>query len=170
MLADYFDYIAGTSTGAIIAAGLSLGWPVERLRRLYALNGEEMFDKALLLRRYLIFVPRVRKPLKLCLFLLKVFWDIVVANLHVARLVLGPKERLNPAFLEVPMVIEDEFLLATLACIISLTPGTVSAGLTPDRKTLLLHALDAPDIKALVAELKHRYEAPLLEIFECSPT
>ena len=30
--------------------------------------------------------------------------------------------------------------------------------------------LDAPDIKALVAELKHRYEAPLLEIFECSPT
>ncbi|MCG2620513.1 patatin-like phospholipase family protein [Arthrobacter sp. I2-34] len=52
VLADYFDYIAGTSTGAIIAAGLSLGWPVERLRRLYALNGEEMFDKALLLRRY----------------------------------------------------------------------------------------------------------------------
>ena len=133
--------------------GLFLGWVIP-----------------LLLRRYLIFVPRVRKPLKLCLFLLKVFWDIVVANLHVARLVLGPKERLNPAFLEVPMVIEDEFLLATLACIISLTPGTVSAGLTPDRKTLLLHALDAPDIKALVAELKHRYEAPLLEIFECSPT
>lgn len=52
VLADYFDYIAGTSTGAIIAAGLSLGWPVDRLRRLYALNGEEMFDKAFLLHRY----------------------------------------------------------------------------------------------------------------------
>ena len=133
--------------------GLFLGWAIP-----------------LLLRRYLIFVPRVRKPLKLCLFLLKVFWDIVVANLHVARLVLGPKERLNPAFVEVPMVIEDEFLLATLACIISLTPGTVSAGLTPDHKTLLLHALDVTDIEALIAELKERYEAPLQEIFECSPT
>lgn len=52
VLADYFDYIAGTSTGAIIAAGLSLGWPVERLRTLYAMNGEEMFDRAFLLHRY----------------------------------------------------------------------------------------------------------------------
>ena len=52
VLADYFDYIAGTSTGAIIAAGLALGWPVDRLRRLYAMNGEDMFDRAVLLRRY----------------------------------------------------------------------------------------------------------------------
>ena len=133
--------------------GLFLGWAIP-----------------LLLRRYLIFVPRVRKPLRLCLFLLKVFWDIVVANLHVARLVLGPKSRLNPAFVEVPMALKDEFLLATLASIISLTPGTVSAGLTPDHKTLLLHALDVPDIDALVVEIKKRYEAPLLEVFECSPT
>ena len=133
--------------------GLFLGWAIP-----------------LLLRRYLIFVPRVRQPLALCLFLLKVLWDIVVANLHVARLVLGPKSRLNPAFVEVPMELKDEFLLATLASIISLTPGTVSAGLTPDHKTLLLHALDVPDIDALVVEIKKRYEAPLLEVFECSPT
>jgi predicted acylesterase/phospholipase RssA len=29
VLADYFDYIAGTSTGGIIAAGLSIGMPVQ---------------------------------------------------------------------------------------------------------------------------------------------
>lgn len=136
-----------------VLLGLFLGWGIP-----------------LLIGRYLIFVPRVRKPLQLCLFVLKVFWDIVIANLHVARLVLGPEKRLNPAFVEMPMEIEDEFLLATLACIISLTPGTVSAGLTPDHKTLLLHALDVTDIEALIAELKERYEAPLQEIFECSPT
>ena len=50
-LSDYFDYIAGTSSGAILATCLSLGWPVERVRRFYETRAEEMFDKASLLRR-----------------------------------------------------------------------------------------------------------------------
>ena len=35
VLSDYFDYFAGTSTGAMIAAGLALGWSAEDLRTLY---------------------------------------------------------------------------------------------------------------------------------------
>ncbi|TBU95500.1 Na+/H+ antiporter subunit E [Stutzerimonas kirkiae] len=122
----------------------------------------------LLTRNFLLDVPPVRKPFKLCLFVLMVFYDIVVANLHVARLVLGPRKNLNPAFVVVPMAIENGFLLAALTSIISLTPGTVSAGLSPDHRTLLLHGLDVTDADALVAGVKKRYEAPLLEIFECS--
>lgn len=124
----------------------------------------------LLTRNFLLDVPSVRKPLLLCRFMLRVFCDIVVANLHVAKLVLGPRSRLNPAFVEVPMAIENNFVLAVLASIVSLTPGTVSAGLSADHKTLLLHGLDVPDVQALIDEVKSRYEAPLLEIFECLPT
>ena len=119
---------------------------------------------------FLLHVPRVRKPLGLLLFIGKVFYDIVVANLQVVKLVLGPKSRLKPAFVEVPVKIEDEFVLSTLACIISLTPGTVSASLSSDHKTLLVHGLDVPDRDELVAAVKSRYETPLLEIFECSKT
>ena len=50
-LSDYFDYIAGTSTGAILASGLSLGWSVDRLRSFYETRAEEMFDKSFLLKR-----------------------------------------------------------------------------------------------------------------------
>lgn len=50
-LSDYFDYIGGTSTGAIIAAGLSLGMPVQKLLDFYQQKGEAMFDKAFLLNR-----------------------------------------------------------------------------------------------------------------------
>lgn len=53
VLGDYFDYVAGTSTGAIIATCISLGMPMERIREFYQANGEAMFDKAWLHRRHL---------------------------------------------------------------------------------------------------------------------
>jgi patatin-like phospholipase/acyl hydrolase len=52
VLADYFDYVGGTSTGAIIATCLSLGWRVDKIRRFYEQSGADMFDRASLLRRF----------------------------------------------------------------------------------------------------------------------
>jgi len=52
VLSDYFDYVAGTSTGAIIAAGLARGMTVRALLDLYTRHGEEMFDRASILRQY----------------------------------------------------------------------------------------------------------------------
>src|SRR6185503_15552889 len=52
LLSDYFDYIAGTSTGAIIAACLSLGMRVADITKFYVDSGPDMFDKANLLERY----------------------------------------------------------------------------------------------------------------------
>jgi patatin-like phospholipase/acyl hydrolase len=49
-LADYFDYVAGTSTGAIIAAGISLGMSVGEILDLYLKNGSDIFDKASIVR------------------------------------------------------------------------------------------------------------------------
>jgi len=51
-LADEFDYIGGTSTGAIIATCLSLGMSVAEVRAFYRDSGTAMFDKASLLRRF----------------------------------------------------------------------------------------------------------------------
>ncbi len=51
VLADYFDYISGTSTGAIIAACLSLGWSVDKIRDFYIESGAKMFDKASFLKK-----------------------------------------------------------------------------------------------------------------------
>jgi patatin-like phospholipase/acyl hydrolase len=51
VLADYFDYIAGTSTGAIIATCLSLGMRVDAIRKFYIESGPAMFNRAGLLRK-----------------------------------------------------------------------------------------------------------------------
>lgn len=45
VLADYFDYIGGTSTGAIIATGLALGRPVAELQRAYETLGRRVFRR-----------------------------------------------------------------------------------------------------------------------------
>jgi uncharacterized protein len=45
-LADYFDFIAGTSTGAIIASCLSLGMAVQELQDLYRTSAALMFAKS----------------------------------------------------------------------------------------------------------------------------
>ena len=47
-LSHYFDLIAGTSTGAIIAATLALGWKVEEIRSRYMMLGERVFTRSLL--------------------------------------------------------------------------------------------------------------------------
>lgn len=52
VLGDYFDYIAGTSTGAIIAAGLARGMTADELQTLYVEHGRDMFDHAFLLERW----------------------------------------------------------------------------------------------------------------------
>jgi hypothetical protein len=51
VLADDFDYIAGTSTGGIIAAGLSFGKSVSELMDFYNDSGPKMFEKEWLLKR-----------------------------------------------------------------------------------------------------------------------
>ncbi|AGI23347.1 Na+/H+ antiporter subunit E [Pseudomonas sp. MT3] len=124
----------------------------------------------LLCRNLLLSAPRIRRPGLLLRFLGLVLYDIVLANLQVARLVLGPRSRLQPGFVEIPLELTDDLAITILASVITLTPGTVSADLSDDRRTLLVHGLDVPDPQALAADIKARYEAPLKEVFECSAT
>ncbi len=50
-LSHYFDYIAGTSTGGIIAAGLARGMAVAEIMDFYETAGAQMFERASLIER-----------------------------------------------------------------------------------------------------------------------
>jgi multicomponent K+:H+ antiporter subunit E len=92
--------------------------------------------------------------------------DIVLGSFHVAYLILKGPARLRPAFVEVPLALKTDLAISLLANTISLTPGTVSANLSGDKRTLIVHTLDTGDAAALVAEIKQRYETPLQRVFE----
>jgi predicted acylesterase/phospholipase RssA len=51
-LCHYFDYVGGTSTGAIIAAGLARGMSAKDLLDFYQKTGPAMFDKQFILKRW----------------------------------------------------------------------------------------------------------------------
>ena len=95
-----------------------------------------------------------------------VLWDIVVSNITVARLVLGPMSRMQPAWVPVPLTLTNPTAIALLATIITTTPGTVSCTIDEERREILVHALNCDDQAQMAADIKTRYEAPLLAIFE----
>lgn len=97
---------------------------------------------------------------------LVVFFDIVASAWTVAKQILGPEDRIRPGFVWVPLTIRDPYGKASLASIITMTPGTLSVDLSPDHRHLLVHALHIDDPAGLIAEIKSRYEGPLMAIFD----
>lgn len=107
----------------------------------------------------------IRKPLTLAKFTVIVLWDILIANVMVAKLILGNKDKLKPGFITINLDIEHPLGISLLANTISLTPGTVSCDLSTDRRQLLVHGLHIEDQQTTINEIKQRYEKPLMEVF-----
>ncbi|MEW6694239.1 MAG: Na+/H+ antiporter subunit E [Pseudomonadota bacterium] len=143
--------LAGSVAPVHWLAALAIGWAVPRL-----------------VRAFLGPANRIAWGPALGLTL-RVLWDIVVANVAVARLVLGPTQRLRPAWLRVPLASRHPLVNSLLASIVTTTPGTVSAVVDEQRGVLWVHALDCPDAAAAVREIQQRYEGPLLRIFGVTP-
>ena len=108
----------------------------------------------------------IRRPLTLLAFIIIVLKDILVANFIVAGLILRGPRRLKPAFIKLPLELESDLAISLLSNTICLTPGTVSAQLSRDRRYLLVHTLNTDDSEALLHTIKQRYERPLKEVFE----
>ncbi len=112
----------------------------------------------------------IRRPLRVVEYLALVTWDVVVANLQVAAIILGPLSRLRPAFVRVPLDIRTDFAVTVLASTVTLTPGTVSVEIEDDGaggRTLVVHALLCLDPESMTRIIKQRYERRLKEILEC---
>ena len=108
----------------------------------------------------------IRRPLVAVRLLLVVLWDIVVSNIQVAKLILGRESKIHPGFLWLPLDVRTPHATATLAGIITMTPGTLSTEVSADNRHLLVHCFSLDDEAGTIAQIKQRYEAPLKEIFE----
>jgi len=111
--------------------------------------------------------PKLGKPLKIAEYILVVLWDIVVANVQVAMIILFKRNRdIRSAWITVPLDLTAPEAITVFAGTITMTPGTVSAMLSADGAAILVHALHVDDPDAARDAMKHRYERRLKEIFQ----
>lgn len=108
-----------------------------------------------------IYFRKLWLSLQLIAFFLK---ELVVANWTVARLVIRPRLRVRPGIIAFPLELEGDLEITLLANLITLTPGTLSIDLSPDRKTLYIHTLDIEDAEEEKRKIKQGFERYLKEI------
>ena len=85
-------------------------------------------------------------------------WDLVIASVGVARIVLSPRIRTHPAIIVVPVALDRPWAVALFAYFTSLTPGSTCLHVSDDRRELYLHVLDSHDAEATAARFKRLYE------------
>jgi len=110
--------------------------------------------------------PKVARPLKIVAYFLIVLWDIVVANVQVAAIILFKREKdIRSAWITLPLEVTSPEAITVLAGTITMTPGTVSAMLSADGSAILVHTLHTDDPDGVRDGIKDRYERRLKEIF-----
>ena len=111
--------------------------------------------------------PRLRSLPRIVEYMAVVLWDIVMANIQVAGIILFKRNaNTRPAWISIPLELHPPEAITVLAGTITMTPGTVSSDLAADGHSLLVHCLHAPDPDAVRDQIKARYERRLKEIFE----
>ncbi len=106
------------------------------------------------------YFERVFKILGLVGFFL---YDLLMSSLRVLWDVLTPELKTQPGIIAVPLDAETDTEILLVANLITLTPGTLSLDVSPDRRTLYVHAMFIDDAEELKADLKAGMELKVLE-------
>ncbi len=106
---------------------------------------------------------RIITKLPIWLFLGVIFViELFKSSVSVAWAVLNPKATIHPAIIAYPLELKTDIHIATLANMISLTPGTTSLHVSEDRSTLYIHVLNLQDEAGAVEGIKSTFERRLL--------
>lgn len=92
------------------------------------------------------------KSLRLLLYIPWEFWQIVLANIDVAYRVLHPRMPIDPGVIEFETSLRGDFALVTLANSITLTPGTITILVEPERGKFVVHAIAKEPGDALLVD------------------
>lgn len=110
-----------------------------------------------------VYTKKILGFIDLCLIFLV---ELTKANLAVLKVVLSGNTRPPSGIVAYPLELKSDWGITVLANLITLTPGTISVEVTPDRKTLYIHALECDDPGGVVDGIKTAFEKRVLGVFE----
>jgi multicomponent Na+:H+ antiporter subunit E len=147
LLALAWTAVNGEFSGGQLAVGLVLGTLITLFVRG---EGNDYLRKAAVLTGFIAFF----------------LWELVVANLRMARDVLSPRPRFSPGVIAVPLDLESEGTITAFANLLTLTPGTLSLDISRDLKVLYIHDMYAADPEASREAVKSGFEQRIRRLAE----
>ncbi|QQD85949.1 MULTISPECIES: Na+/H+ antiporter subunit E [Jeotgalicoccus] len=90
--------------------------------------------------------------------------ELVKANIDVVKIVMSPKIDIHPGFYAYPSDLEEEWEVALLSTLITLTPGTVVVAISDDYSIIYIHGLDMDDADEEIDNIKAAFENVIKEV------
>lgn len=90
--------------------------------------------------------------------------ELTKSCITVAEAVLKPQLDCNAGIVAIPLEVKTDLEITLLANLITLTPGTLSLHISPDRSILFVHAMNVPDLEVLRRDIKGGFERRILEV------
>jgi len=106
----------------------------------------------------------MRRPWILVRLVCRFLYELVLANLSVARIVLSPSLPIRPGIIAYETKLKSDLALTSLANMITLTPGTLTLDISEDRRVLYIHTLNIQDPVEVAESIRHSFERILLEL------
>jgi multicomponent Na+:H+ antiporter subunit E len=104
---------------------------------------------------------RFKAALKLMLYFC---YEMIVSVARVGWDVVTPTHLSEPDIVYVPLDVNTDLEITLLANMVSLTPGSLSLDVTPDKKYLIVHAMFAPKHDVVIKGIKDGLERLILEV------
>ncbi|MCU0588158.1 MAG: Na+/H+ antiporter subunit E [Syntrophobacteraceae bacterium] len=148
LLAMIWMVITGSFKPVSFAAGFLFSYLILWLLRGAIFPGSTYFSK-------------VRQVIGFSGFFIK---ELIMANLKVAHDVLTLRHHMRPGVVAIPLDVETDAEITTLANLITLTPGTLSLDVSSDRRVLYVHCMYLDDTRGFRRAIKDGFERRVMEL------
>ncbi|WP_010277047.1 Na+/H+ antiporter subunit E [Paenibacillus senegalensis] len=145
---------------AVVWMFLVNDWTVSGLTVGYLIGLSFIF----VLRRFFpqkFYLHRVWAAIKLLFLFLR---ELIMSNVAVIGQILSPKLHMRPGIFALAIDLRSDWEITLLANLLNLTPGTLTLEISPNRRTLYVHAMDINNVDTVVHQIKWKFEKAIMEV------